>query len=338
MGMANAIIPDELLQPTGVFKERLSQSALYYATTQVSDEEAQACRKWMEKKGMKFVTGPNEETDLTDCQIHMQCKMYIAACRIADEFGCDTIGIQYQQGLKDLLPASDLVEGTLNNADRPPVKNKDGKVIRPGEPIPHFNEVDECIGLDQILTHRVHKAMGQPVESTLHDVRWGDEDKSGSTEDYVWVFLISGSVPPAHNKGGWAGSSSERQPSMYFRLGGGTIKGVSKPGEIVWSRIYVEGPKLKMDIGRAAAIELPEEETNRRWQATTPQWPIMHAVLYGVTRDQFMAKHKANHILVAYANSAAEADKAMLAKAAMAAELGIEVNICGKQKSGKGWA
>ncbi len=47
--------------------------------------------------------------------------MYIAAVRIADDFGCDAIGIQYQQGLKDLLPASDLVEGTLNNADRPPV-------------------------------------------------------------------------------------------------------------------------------------------------------------------------------------------------------------------------
>ena len=50
-----------------------------------------------------------------------QCKMYIAALRIADEFGCDAIGIQYQQGLKDLAPASDLVEGLLNNVDRPPV-------------------------------------------------------------------------------------------------------------------------------------------------------------------------------------------------------------------------
>ena len=35
MGMFNAIIPDDLLHPTGVFKERLSQSALYYETTQV---------------------------------------------------------------------------------------------------------------------------------------------------------------------------------------------------------------------------------------------------------------------------------------------------------------
>ena len=28
--------------------------------------------------------------------------MYIAAVRIADDFGCDPIGIQYQQGLKDM--------------------------------------------------------------------------------------------------------------------------------------------------------------------------------------------------------------------------------------------
>ena len=46
--------------------------------------------------------------------------MYIAALRIADDFGCDVIGIQYQQGLKDLAPASDLAEGLLNNVDRPP--------------------------------------------------------------------------------------------------------------------------------------------------------------------------------------------------------------------------
>src|SRR5246127_520306 len=42
MGMYNAIIPDELLFPTGVCKERLSQSALYYAATQVPEDEARA--------------------------------------------------------------------------------------------------------------------------------------------------------------------------------------------------------------------------------------------------------------------------------------------------------
>ncbi len=64
-----------------------------------------------------------------------------------------------------------------------------------------------------------------------------------------------GSVPPKHLIGGYAGAVSERQPPMYFRLGGGTIKGISKPGEIVWSRIYVEGGRLHADIGRAKVID-----------------------------------------------------------------------------------
>jgi hypothetical protein len=338
MGMFNAIIPDGLLNPTGVYKERLSQSALYYETTQVSDDEALAVRQWMERKGMKFVTGPDHIQHLTDQQTLTQCKMYIAAVRIADDFGCHLIGIQYQQGLKDLLPASDLVEGTLNNGDRPPVKSRDGKrVLYRGEPVPHFNEVDECAGLDGLMTYRLHRSMGQPVENTLHDLRWGDWDASGTVKDYVWVFLISGSAPPAHFVGAWKGASSERQPAMYFPNGGGTLKGISKPGEIVWSRIFIEKNRLKMDLGRAGVVALPPAETERRWQATTPPWPIMHAVTYGVSRDQMMARHKANHIQVVYAHSADEADKAMLAKACMAEAMGMEVSICGTKKNGRPW-
>lgn len=338
MGMFNAIIPDHLLNPTGVFKERLSQSALYYEVTQVDDDEARAIRRWMEEHGMTFETGPSHAADLTDDQILLQCKMYLAAVRIADDFGCDLIGIQYQQGLKDLLPASDLVEGTLNDSVRPPVLSRCGRrVLYEGEPLPHFNEVDECAGLDGLMTYRVHKAMGQPVENTLHDLRWGDWDRSGTTDEYVWVFEISGSVPPSHLVGGWQGATSVRQPAMYFPNGGGTIKGISKPGEIVWSRIYVQNDRLKMDLGRAGVVDLPLDETERRWQETTPQWPIMHAVTYGVSRDQMMARHKSNHIQVAYANSAAEADQAMLTKAAMAQTLGMEVAICGTRKDGASW-
>jgi hypothetical protein len=338
MGMYNAIIPDELLHPTGVYKERLSQSALYYETTQVSDDEARAVRGWVEERGMRFQTGPNEQTDLTDGQILQQCKMYVSALRIADDFGCDAIGIQYQQGLKDLLPASDLAEGMLNNADRPPVRSRDGsRVLYEGAPLPHFNEVDECAGLDALMTTRVHRAMGQPVETTLHDLRWGDPDRSGTVPEYIWVLLISGAAPPAHFTGGWSGATSERQPPMYFRLGGGTLKGISRPGEIVWSRIYVDDGDLRMDLGRAGVVELPMHETQRRWDATTPQWPIMHAVTYGVTRDQMMARHKANHIQVAYANGADEADRALLAKAAMADEMGMHVALCGTRKDGQKW-
>ncbi|MFO1446868.1 MAG: fucose isomerase [Opitutaceae bacterium] len=335
MGMYNAIIPDELLFKTGVYKERLSQSALYYGATQVSDAEARAVYDWYVAKGLKFNLGTDEATELTEAQVLWQCKTYIAAVRIADEFGAETIGIQYQQGLKDLLPASDLVEGTLNSTERPPVTRADGSVIRAGEPIPHFNEVDECAGLDGLFTDRVHKALGQPRANTLHDLRWGDWDKSGTTKEYVWVFLISGSAPADHHVDGWAGSDSLRQPPMYFRLGGGTLRGIAKPGEIVWSRVFLEKGKLKMDLGRAKVITLPREETERRWNETTPQWPIMHAVTYGVSRDQMMARHKANHIQVAYATSAKDADLAMYAKAALAAELGLEVCLCGTKADGK---
>ncbi len=329
MGMFNAIIPDHLLNPCGVFKERLSQSALYYETTQTSDEEAASVRAWMEEAGMTFHTGTDHATELTDEQILLQCKMYIAAVRMADDFGCGLIGIQYQQGLNDLLPASDLAEGTLNNSKRPPVRSRDGKrVLYEGEPVVHFNEVDECAGLDALLINRAHAATGQPVETTLHDIRWGDTDRSGTVDDYVWVLLISGAAPPEHF-GGWQNADGHRQPPMYFPSGGSTLRGVSKPGEIVWSRIFVEDGRLKMDIGRAHVVALPEEETERRWQETTYQWPIMHAVLNGVTRDQLMAKHKSNHIQVAYADDAAAANRALWVKAGMADALGIEVNVCG---------
>jgi len=325
MGMFNAIIEDSLLNPTGVFKERLSQSALFAAMRNVTDAEAGAVRAWLDKSGMTFATGPNEATDLTDAQILEQCRMYIAALRIADEFGCDAIGIQYQQGLKDLAPASDLVEGLLNNAERPPAFDAAGKELYAGKPLPHFNEVDECAGLDAVITSRVLTAMHLDPATTLHDVRWGEEYKG----EFVWVFQISGAVPASHITGGYKGARSERQPPMYFRLGGGTLKGVCKPGDVVWSRIFTEGGKLHVDMGRATAIALPEAETERRLRSVTPQWPIMHVLLHGISRDQFMARHPANHVNVAYADSAETADKLLAAKAAMMAELGIEVHLCG---------
>ncbi len=329
MGMHNAIIPDELLNLTGVFKERLSQSALYAAMIKIKDEEAVAVYDWLIKKGVKFKLGVNEEEELTESQILLQCKMYIASLRIADEFGCSTIGIQYQQGLKDLSPASDLVEGMLNNVDRPSVTSTDGRVLFPGEAMPHFNEVDECAGLDALVTYRLWRELGWPPENTLHDLRWGAPCKINGKSEYVWVFLISGAAPPSHFIGGWKGASSERQPSMYFRLGGGTLKGVSKPGWIVWSRIFVMNGVLHCDIGVAEVVKLSKKETERRWKETTPQWPIMHAVIKGVNRDQMMARHKSNHIQVVYVPNEKSAHKGARIKASMLTELGLQVQLCG---------
>ena len=338
MGMFNAIVPDELLHPTGVYKERLSQSALYAKMLTVSDDEAQATYGWLLERGMTFHFGPSEENDLTENQVIQQLKMYIAAVRISAEFGCSTIGIQYQQGLKDLAPASDLVEGLLNNVERPPVHHETtGVALYDGEALPHFNEVDECAGLDGLVTNRIWKSLGLPPENTLHDIRWGRQyagpsegAKDGTLDDYVWVFLISGAAPPAHFIDGFRGTSSERQPAMYFRLGGGTVKGISRPGWIVWSRVFVEDGRLKYDTGLGEVVQLPQEETEDRWRLTTSQWPIMHVTLKGITRDQMMARHKSNHIQVAYGNDKASAKKALYAKAAAFRDLGLDVSFCGK--------
>ena len=332
MGMYNAIIPDELLHSTGVFKERLSQSALYAEMLRINDDEAREVRSWLDLKGMRFVTGPDPDADLTDEQILGQCKMYIAALRIADQFGCDIIGIQYQQGLKDLAPASDLVEGLLNNVDRPPVRDlATGRTLYENRALPHFNEVDECAGLDALVTNRIWRKLGFDPETTLHDVRYGENYRVNGKDEFVWLFEISGAVPPQHLIGGYAGTVSYRQPPMYFPSGGGSVNGISKPGEVVWSRVFVENGALKADLGRARCVALPSEESERRWRCTTPQWPMMHAVIPGVTRDQFMGRHKANHIQVAYAPDAGGANLALAVKAAMFRDLGLEVSICGTE-------
>ncbi len=325
MGMYNAILDDELLNPIGIYKERLSQSALYAEMLTVSDEDAAGVGAWLKNAGMTFLTGTDDKTELTEAQLTSQYKMYIAALRIADDFGLDAIGIQYQQGLKDLVPASDLAEGILNTTDRPPVFSRDGKrELHAGLAMPHFNEADEGVAVDALVTDRVWRAMGLVPDNTLHDVRWGEQ----VGDDFVWVYEISGSVPASH-LGGWQNAEGWRQGPVFFPAGGSTINGVSKPGEIVWSRVYIADGVLNVDLGRASVVELAAEETKRRKGATNPEWPIAHVVLHGVTRDQFMAHHKANHALVVYAPDSDTADRALTAKAAMFATLGVKVYLVG---------
>lgn len=144
-----------------------------------------------------------------------------------------------------------------------------------------------------------------------------------------FVDALSGAAPASHFENGYAGAVSERQVPMFFLRWGGTLKGVSKPGDIVWSRVYVEDGRLKADLGLASAVKLPEAETERRWSLTDARWSIMHAVLHGVTRDQMMGRHKANHIQVAYALDAERARQALEAKAATFRALGLEVYLYG---------
>jgi hypothetical protein len=53
-----------------------------------------------------------------------------------------------------------------------------------------------------------------------------------------------------------------------------------------------------------------------------------------VSRDQFMARHRANHLNVAYAPDADTAERALLAKAALFQALGVHVHLCGAVAAG----
>lgn len=330
MGMYNAIIDDELLHGVGIYKERLSQSALLAAMQRVTNCEAKEVKDWLIQKGMRFFTGNNEATDLTDNQIFEQCKMYIAAVRIAADFGCDAIGIQYSTGLKDMAPASDLAEGLMNNSDRPPVYREITKeILYNGKPLPHFNEADEGAAIDMLVNEHIWSSLGWDSSTTLHDVRWGEHFSGCGIDDFVWVFMISGAIPASHLVRGYAEAESVRQPPTSFIMGGGTLRGVSKPGEFVWSRTYIENDQLCVDLGRGRSIALPNKELQRRWSMTTPQWPIMNAILDGITKNQFMARHRSNHIIITYAPNVSSADSAMQIKASMMASLGIKVILCG---------
>lgn len=322
MGMLNAVMDPAKLGAAGMPVEYLNQSDLLAEMQLVSDEEAQGHLNWLIKKGAWFDWGTDQFTELVHGQVLSQMKMYSAAARFVQRYGLAAIGIPYQLGLVRCCPASDLVEGMLNNSDRPPVRDPESKkIIHAGKPIVHFNEGDLGAAVPQVLMNEIYQRRGLPPETTLHDVRWGRmwEDK------FLWVFLISGAAPPAHF-GGWQHANIYRQPPMYFPLGGGTCSGVSKPGTITWARAYERFGEFGMDCGTGEVVELPDAEVAERLEKTTPVWPIANTHIPGYDRDQMMATHMSNHIVIGYGNILPELVSVGL-------HLGIKVRVAGQARA-----
>ncbi|MBI5347202.1 MAG: fucose isomerase [Candidatus Aenigmarchaeota archaeon] len=340
MGMLNAAFDEEVLVDTGISVRRLNQSDLYAEMQTISPEQGLHHIQQLEKWGMKVDRPKHPDTKtsriyVTDGQLAEQGQLYEALVRFAYKEGLDCVGIPYQLGLARLCVSSDLPEGMMNSLKRPAVRYE-GRTLFKGEPVPCANEADMGCGVDQIMSKYILNGMHLSPETTLHDLRWGDRYKGQyrdrpdiDVDAFVWAFELSGNTPAEHVEGGWSGVTAVRQPYMYFKKGGAAMKAICKPGEIIWSRVYIDEGELCMDIGRGGVLALPYEETERRWNATTKQWPIMHAVTYDVSRDQMMAEHKSNHIKVMYAPDAIRANEVMFALAGMADGMGIKVNICG---------
>lgn len=324
MGMLNAVLSPGKLAAVGTPVEFLNQSDLVAEMQLVPDETARANFEWLKKRGATFHFGTDDATELTEAQILEQMKMYTAAGILFRRYGLSAIGIPYQLGLVRCVSASDLAEAMLNNCDRPDIIYPEtGEVVAKGLPIPHFNEGDIGSGLPQALMCEILVKKGMPPETTLHDVRWGDEWEGR----FVWVFEISGAAPPAHF-GGWEKADIHRQHQMHFPKGGGTCAGVSKPGTVTWARFYqnYEG-QICLDCGTGKVVEMPADEVKRRLECTTKEWPIANVHIPGYGRDELMSSHKSNHITICYGDILQEL-------AAVASKIGLGVNIVGDARNG----
>ncbi len=320
-GHAKASAPAKLAN-IGMPIELLNQSDLLAEMKLVSDEEAQSYLNWLVKKGTWFDWGTDQFNDLVHGQVLSQMKTYAAACRMVQRYGLSAIGIPYQYGLVRCCPATDLVEGMLNNCDRPDVRDPESKEIRgKGTAIPHFNEGDIGAGVPQRLMYDIYTRKGMPPETTLHDVRWGREYEG----KFVWVFLISGGAPPAHWNG-WKNTKVYRQPKGYFPLGGGTCTGVSKPGVVTWARFFEAYGEIGMDCGTGEVVDLPEEDLQDRLNRTDKMWPIANVHIPGYGRDELMATHMSNHIVIGYGDILQELVATCL-------NLGIPTRVAGDVKN-----
>lgn len=296
MGMINGVFPQKSMVDVGIPVESLSQSALLVEMNKVPQDLREACLNWYETRGMQFKFGTDPALNLTRDQVLEQCAMMIAMARFVKRFGLSAVGVQYQQGLKDSCAASDFAEGAIGNGERFPIPDEKGEIICPGQPITCINEVDMGSAIPQVMLAKLLQALGMESETTLHDIRWGS-DYQGT---FYWDLEISGAVPFAHLKGGIAGSTGYRQPSMFFPYGGSTIAGQGKAGRFIWARAHYENTQVIMHIGTGTAVELPTEEFERRRKATNYEWPLLNAVLDGVSRDDLMAGHQSNHLSIAY--------------------------------------
>jgi hypothetical protein len=328
MGMINGMFPQKALVDIGMPLESLSQSDLLVEMAKVPDALRDECVAWYEARGMTFNYGGDGAKELTREQVKEQAAMMIALARYTERFGLSCVGVQYQQGLARACAASDFAEGAIGSAERFPIPDETGAIIRAGKPIPCANEVDMGTAIPQTMMFRLLDALGLPSETTLHDIRWGS-DWNGQ---FVWDFEISGAVPFGHLKGGIAGATGYRQPPMYFPKGGSTITGQGKTGRLLWARAHYEGTSVTLHIGTGHAIELPEAEFERRRRATCYEWPLLNAVLDGVDRDALMAAHESNHITVAYVDEDKLAE-VLTAFVAQALTQNITVKVAGDARA-----
>jgi L-fucose isomerase-like protein len=57
---------------------------------------------------------------------------------------------------------------------------------------------------------------------------------------------------------------------------------------------------MGMDCGTGEVLDMPEEEVRERLECTNPEWPIANVHIPGYDRNELMATHMSNHIVMGY--------------------------------------
>lgn len=309
MGMVNGYFGPRLLTRHGFTEHKIDQAWIVDRGRSIDPKRIEEAFAFVVERGVTFHWREEGAEDFDETATKEQLRDYLAVLDLVREYKADCLGWQYQLGLLPLRPPSDFAEGLLNSTCRPESN---------GDTIVCSTEADQGNVIPMELMKRLLKAKGLHPAVMFHDVRWGGE----SDGRFVWVLLNSGSTGAYafnHDPDSLRGVHSYRQPSLYFPHAGGTFAGESKPGKITWSRAYVRGDELWIDVGRGEVVALPPKVRDAWWQGTNPQWPFMAADL-GMSRDALMAHYMSNHVAVAYGDVFEE-------MVALSQELGLRVRV-----------
>jgi len=289
MGMINGCLGPRWLNRVGFAEHKVDQAWIIERGKDIDERRIDDALRFVRDKGVVFHYGIENAQDYDVHATREQLRDYLAVLDLASEFRADCIGWQYQLGLIRSRPPSDFAEGLFNSTCRPESN---------GDTIVDATEADQGNVLPMEMMKRLLKAKGLHQAVFFHDIRWGGNHEGR----FLWILLNSGSSGAYafnHDPDSLRGVHSWRQPSTYFPVPGGTFAGESLAGGITWSRAYLRGGELWMDIGRGSVVSLPPGKRDSWWKSTTREWPLMVADL-GIGRDTLMAHYWSNHVAVAY--------------------------------------
>ncbi|HAF71017.1 MAG: L-fucose isomerase 2 [Acetothermia bacterium 64_32] len=282
MGMYTAVAnPDQWMKLFGVDVEHIDQSEIIRRAGLAPADEVEDAFRWLSEKIGKI---RYDGKQLTPEKLKLQIKSYIAVREMAKEMRLHFLGIKAQPELTDHFVTMDVTEALLNDP-----YDWNG----PKEPIAAATEAD----MDGALTMEILKHItGEPV--LFADLRHYDEELG------AFDLCNSGTHPTYF--AGHSYDPDENLPKVefypqgfYFPAGGASVRHIAAPGRVTLARLARRNGRYWLAILPGEFLELPEEEAERKAEATQVEWPHAFTRL-GVGPEELLSEYDSNHIHAVY--------------------------------------